>query len=215
MLALTVGVLFAGIHISYTYLYQFSRFNHRQLVCVTRAAGAGPARWTMGRGPETCYGCDRRSRGCSRRSDLIFASGLLLSFSRPVGCEPVPGFEGPPPVAVDARMHMQACLHACREGRAKQARLSRFLAGWELRRSPLFCSSRLVMFGRSPTRLTALGMICMGLEGRSPGESRGLCLADAVFRRLGKKDELQSRMRLVYSRNGDMGKRSQGWGSVR
>jgi hypothetical protein len=55
-------------------------------------------------------------------------------------------------------------------------------------------------------------MICMGLEGRSPGESRGLCLADAVFRRLGKKDELQSRMRLVYSRNGDMGKRSQGWG---
>jgi len=42
-------------------------------------------------------------------------------------CEPVPGFEGPPPaVAVDARMHMQACLHACREGQAsKQARLSR------------------------------------------------------------------------------------------
>lgn len=209
MLALTVGVLFAGIHISYTYLYQFSRFNHRLLVCVTRAAGAGPARWTMGRGPETCYGCDRRSRGCSRRSDLIFASGLLLSFSRPVSLCPVSRDRRPLPLT-------HACT--CREGQgqaSKQARLSRFRAGWELRRSPLFCSSRLVMFGRSPTRLTALGMICMGLEGRSPGESRGLCLADAVFRRLGKKDELQSRMRLVYSRNGDMGKRSQGWGSVR
>lgn len=175
------------------------------LVRVTRS-GAGPARWTMGRGSETCYGCDRRSRGCSRRSDLIFAFSLCE-----LCCEPVPGFEGPSAVAVDARM--QACMQ---EGPAKQGPSQ---AGSKAR---CFCSIAARHVRTIAHAIDGARYDLHGFGGGSPGESGGqvgrCAVAQARQGRAGQgqgHSELQSRRRLVYSRTGDMGARSQGWESDR
>ena len=111
----------------------------------------------MSRGPETCYGGDRRSRGCSRRSDLIFAFSLCE-----LCCEPVPGFEGPGPVAVDARM--QACMQ---EGPAKQGPSQ---AGSKAR---CFCSIAARHVRTIAHAIDGARYDLHGFGGGSPGESGG------------------------------------------
>lgn len=64
-----------------------------------------------------------------------------------------------------------------------------------------------MMFGRSPTRATALGMICMGAAGESRVGVSGA--ATACF--WTQHSELQSRMRRLLYRGRIMEQRSQGW----